>query len=77
MSTKVSIAYSDTFHLYYERSSQKIYLEINGQSVDFSCSPDSVTVVLPQEVLVALKTHDLIKIQKELHWPDNEEPTPQ
>lgn len=57
MSTKSTIVYDKSFHLFEECFTDDIYLEFNGKDLDFRVSPDYVMVKLPAEFMKRMEEH--------------------
>ena len=52
MSTRCSIAYDQTFHVYSEMfDSGGVYVELEGYDVDFEVYPGRITVRIPKNVM--------------------------
>lgn len=52
MSTKITLAHNDTFHLYEQcfDLTGDVYLQLNGDEIEFEAYPGSITVKIPVEV---------------------------
>jgi len=53
MSTRSSIAYAEDFHFFHDLVDDEegaVYLQLRGSGLDFSASPDSITIRIPPAV---------------------------
>jgi len=56
VSTRITIAYDDKYHLYSEcfDENNSVYLELGGPELEYSCSPGELTVRIPRNVIEAI-----------------------
>ena len=79
MSTKITIAYGDRYHLYSEcfDIDGSVYLELNGVDLEYKVYPGQITVHIPRDVIEAILNHsEQIKERfKAEDWNEVQEPT--
>ncbi len=73
MSTRVSIAYDDKYHVYSEcfELDSAIYVELSGPEVEYEAYPQQITVRIPKNVVEAiLDNADKIRsrLNNKLDW---------
>ena len=54
MSTRVTIACGDGYHLYNECLTEDVYLELDGDKLEYEASNNHVNVHIPKEVINAI-----------------------
>jgi hypothetical protein len=59
MSTRSSLAWAEEFHLYQDLMDDDgaVYLELQGQNLDYSASPHSITLRIPIEIWETIRHH--------------------
>jgi hypothetical protein len=77
MSTRSSIVYGDSYHLYEDVIDEQLYLELTGK-IDFEVHPEQLVVRIDDEVIEAIlaaadKIRERRKSTKACSWKKREE----
>jgi hypothetical protein len=71
VSTKCSINYVEgAYHLYYELFDDRIYLQLEGDQLEFEVTQRSITVALPENVLRVIQALDVDALKKNMAWKE-------
>jgi hypothetical protein len=78
MSTKITIAYGEHYHVYSEcfEEDQSIYLRLDGADVQFEAYPNSINIRIPKDVMLAIldKSDEIHERFKAEDWNEVQEP---
>lgn len=77
MSTKISIAYDNNYHLYSECFEENKAIHLQLTNISFEASPDTIVVRIPKDVMLAI-LNNADEIRSRLNsedWNETQEPT--